>query len=332
MQNTQCETSILILNWNNYKLTLDCLESLLILNSKSYKVVVCDNKSSDGSFQEFIKWALRKQINIPNFFQMITADNIFSNEFDDQGSLITFIQNGSNGGYAAGNNIGIQYILKNTKSLYIWLLNNDTVVHPDALKFLVECAGKDRTIGICGSTILNLDSTDRIQVLGGGKYNKLLGTTKNIGQDTVYRKGHIDTSEILAEIDYIYGASMLVSREFIEEIGLLCEDYFLYYEELDWAYRAKNKFKLDYAPESIVYHREGSSIGSSYNFKNRSSTSEFYSLRNRIIFTSKYNPIFLITVYISLLAIIFVKLFRGNYKSCKYIIMLLFNPTLRIVP
>src|SRR5690606_28850584 len=90
-------------------------------------------------------------------------------------------------------------------------------------------------------------------------------------------------------IDYVVGASMLVPRSFLQEVGLLCEDYFLYYEELDWIYRGKEKkWTIDWCESSLVYHKEGGSIGSSANPKKRSVFSEINNFKSRHIFVKKF--------------------------------------------
>jgi GT2 family glycosyltransferase len=99
-----------------------------------------------------------------------------------------------------------------------------------------------------------------------------------------------DAKTIETEMAYVVGASMLVRRSFLEQVGLLNEEYFLYFEELDWAIRALGRFTLAYSPLSVVYHKEGRSIGSSSRREERSSASERYAARNRIIITKKYFP------------------------------------------
>ena len=91
-------------------------------------------------------------------------------------------------------------------------------------------------------------------------------------------------------MNYVEGASMLVTRQFLEEIGIMCEDYFLYFEEADWAIRAEGRFKLAYAPESIVYHKVGGSIGTSSNPAKKSYTCDYFNIRNRLLFTRRFYP------------------------------------------
>lgn len=117
-----------------------------------------------------------------------------------------------------------------------------------ALTYLVKKAKRNPKIGLCGSLLHYYYEPERVQAING-VYNKYFATSQ------------YNTSILsLKPIDYVVGASMLISKEFIEDIGLLSEEYFLYYEELDWVMRAKGKYIQAYATESIVYHKEGATI------------------------------------------------------------------------
>jgi GT2 family glycosyltransferase len=128
-----------------------------------------------------------------------------------------------------------------------------------------------------------------VQALGGYTYDRWTAR----GWPIRDQNGHPvpSTAQVVDEhLDYVVGASMLISRAFLETVGLMEEDYFLYFEELDWALRAKGRFRLTYCPNSIVYHKEGGSLGSSSTPRNRSVTSEYYWTRNRIHFTMRFYP------------------------------------------
>lgn len=270
---------IVLLNWNGWRDTDACLNSLAALNYSNFRVVVVDNASSDGS--EGRLRALHPEL--------------------------TLLQSGANLGFAGGNNIGLRYALANGAA-YVWLLNNDTLVEPDALGELVQKMRGNPALGLCGSTLLYEAQRDTVQALGGARYNRWLGTVAHIGQHQPFRsdidtdRGSMDEVAVERQLDYLIGASTLVSRAFLEEVGLLQEDYFLYFEELDWAARAKGTFGLGYAAKSLVYHKEGSSIGGSDAAKDsKSYTSDFYSLRNRVRFTKRFYPYALPSVYGGLL-------------------------------
>ena len=126
-------------------------------------------------------------------------------------------------------------------------------------------------------------------------------------------------------MNYVEGASMLVSRQFIDEIGLLCEDYHLYFEEADWAIRAKGRFKLGYAPQSVIYHKIGGSIGTSSNPANMSYISDYFNVRNRILFTRKFYPVALPTVYLVLFGSMFLRIMLGKLDRAAMILKLMFG-------
>ena len=107
---------------------------------------------------------------------------------------------------------------------------------------------------------------------------------------------------------------MFVKKEFIDEIGLMSEEYFLYYEELDWAYRCKGKYKITCAIDSVVYHKEGKSTGGRINKNNKSYTSDYYNIRSRLIFSHKYLRKYLFFVYLGLFVTIINRIKRKQFN------------------
>ena len=260
---------IIILNWNNYQDSIDCIESLKALSKKNFKIVVVDNCSTDDSFQKLMRYAN-------------TNKDIF----------ISVYQSHKNGGYAYGNNYGINIALEDTNIHYIWILNNDTIVEPNSLESLIKKIQSDYQIGICGSTLIYEHDRRKVQAIGG-MYNKWLGTSSHVLNGELYSNQLCVLHERL-ELDYIVGASMLVTREFINKVGLLDERYFLYCEDLDWSTRAKrNSFKIAYAPDSIVYHKEGRTTkSSSYNVINsRNITIDKIFLRSSLLYSMRFQPL-----------------------------------------
>lgn len=282
---------IVVLNYNGWKDTLGCLDSLLQLDYDDYMIVVVDNASTDESEEKIAEWRNTKD-----------------------SALVKYIQAGKNSGFAGGNNVGIKYVMTNSDAKYIWLLNNDTIVDSKALSKLVEVMESNHKIGICGSKLVY--DWDRSRVQGyGAIYNKYTGNNISI---TNYNE--------IDKMDYVIGASMMVSRAFIEEIGLLSEEYFLYYEELDWALRAKSRYKLACAPGSIVFHKQGASIGgNTVHVMARSKLSDYYSVRNRILFTKKHYPWCLPTIYLGLVVAIINRICRGQWDRVGMIIRLMIN-------
>jgi len=308
---------VLILNWNGWADTIACLESVFQNTYSNFQVIVCDNGSTDGSREKIKQWANGSQKAVlpegmpageiglcskPISYAEVLVKDI-TNENNIVNAPLIFIEIENNLGFAGGVNIGLRFALAQKDFDYVWLLNNDTIIVKDSLTELVRTMNADASIGICGSKLMYYDAPDQIQALGG-KYNKFIGTSSHI----VEKKG-------LLNIDYVVGASMLVSKVFIEKIGLMQEDYFLYYEDLDWSMRGKKFFKLACNLNSVVYHKEGASAGGNTKDKNtKSKISDYYSIRNRVLFTKKYFIEYLPTVYLGLILTIVNRVRRKQYN------------------
>jgi hypothetical protein len=240
--------------------------------------------------------------------------------------VLFLIRNDENLGFAGGNNVGLRYVLARGDADYCWLLNNDTVVEPDALTHLVARMQQKTNIGICGSTIRLYHERTRIQALGGGHYFRWIGLPWHYGRFTRWRK-NVNLLRAESRMNYVEGASMLVSRQFLDEVGLLCEDYFLYFEEADWSIRAKGRFLLGYASQSIVYHKVGGSIGTRSNPAKKSYTCDYYNIRNRLLFTRRFYPAALPTVGLVLVGEILLRLCMGKWDRAAMIFRLLCGST-----
>lgn len=315
---------IILVNWNGRRDTVECLESLLLLEYPDFRIVVCDNGSSDDSLHEIKDWSDRNEIQSVEY-QRSEAEAGGSRGLDP---FLTLIRNDKNLGFAGGNNVGLRYALVRGDADYCWLLNNDTVVEPNALTHLVERMKQQSTIGLCGSTIRLYNDHVRIQALGGGHYCRWIGLPLHYGR--LFRwGGEINKQRAEAWMNYVEGASMLVSKQFLSEIGLLCEDYFLYFEEADWAIRAEGRFKLGYAPQSIVYHKVGGSVGTSSNPAKMSYTSDFFNIRNRLLFTRRFYPFAFPTVWLVIVGSLFLRLCMGKWDRAIMIYRLLFSSSNR---
>lgn len=310
---------IILVNWNGWHDTIECLESLLHLNYPEYKIVVCDNGSSDDSLQEIRTWADYRDVRYIEY-NSTDAEAGGSMAADPE---LTLIRNDENLGFAGGNNVGLRYAMARGDSDYCWLLNNDTVVEPDALTHLATRMQQQPVPGICGSTILLYHNRKRIQALGGGHYCRWIGLPWHYGRFTRWG-GEINHQRVETWMNYVEGASMLVSRQFLDEVGLLSEEYFLYFEEADWALRAGGRFKLGYAPQSIIYHKVGGSIGTSSNPATMSYTSDYFNIRNRLLFTRRFYPAALPTVWLVVVGALLLRLCLGKWDRAVMIFRLLY--------
>ncbi|MDG5469507.1 glycosyltransferase family 2 protein [Deltaproteobacteria bacterium IMCC39524] len=331
---------ILLLNWNNWPDTVECLESLLRIDYSDFRIVVCDNGSSDHSLEHIKDWADGKidvlvlgelqrysfpPVDKPVHFSELDrkAAETPDNESEESASL-TLIQNGANLGFAGGNNVGLRYALGKEDCDFVWLLNNDTVVDPGALKALVGRLKDKKAAGMCGSTLLEYDRPERVQALGGAYYSRWFAYAWHLGRFRK-RSERVDPSRIESWMDYVVGASMLVSKACLKEVGLMCEDYFLFFEEIDWAMRAKPLFSLAFAADSLVYHKVGASVGTSSHPGRKSIVCDFCNIRNRLFFTWKFFPWALPTVYVSLVGTLLSRALLGQWDRVRMILSLCLN-------
>jgi GT2 family glycosyltransferase len=158
-------------------------------------------------------------------------------------------------------------------------------VHRDALCALISRSQDDARIGMVGSTLRYYDQPNVVQALGGSLMEPATLVTRHIGAGLPVARLQIPAVEVERQMFYVVGASMLVSRRFIQEVGPMQEDYFLYYEEIDWAMRGREKFKLGYAADSHIFHKSGAS---SSKVLPAFSSNLYY--RNRIRFVTRFFP------------------------------------------
>jgi hypothetical protein len=244
-------TAIVILTWNNFEDTSRCLASISDLDYPSYVSIVVDNNSTDGSIE-------RLQADFP---------------------ACKFIRNRKNYGFAGGNNVGIKAAL-DMGCEFIWMINNDVVVETHALRKMVEHAEADPAVGIVGSKVYYFDDPGVLS-FAGGLVNKWTGVGSHIGIGEV-DEGQYDFPR---EVDYIIGCNLLIKRACVEDIGKLDESLFLYYEETDWAARAKQRgWKVFYVPVPGVWHRIGASSSQP------SLAMSYYLSRNRLYFVKRNYP------------------------------------------
>lgn len=313
---SQKKISVVILNWNNAGDTIDCIKSVLQSKNVDFNIVICDNASTDDSFSTIKSYLLSDEISFCDKKITLIDDFNSYNLLDVVDNSINLIQTGQNLGYAGGNNVGIKFSISLLNADYIWVLNNDTVVSPDALyNSLIYCENKK--IDVLGSKICYFSDRNVIQSLGG-YYNKWTMTTSNAYQNSTSDLV-IDCDEI-SKLDYLIGASLFVNKKVFDAVGLLCEDYFLYYEEIDFFNRIKNKFKFSICFDSLVYHKVGASTKSG-----KSDIADFCSVRNRLYIAYKFHPQSLFFTWISLFGVFINRLMRGEFKKAKNVFLIIFG-------
>ncbi len=270
------ETAVIILNYNGWIDTIECLESLE-LYTVGLLVIVVDNKSEDDSLKNIEEW-----INFPK-----------------KKNSYNLIKNSENSGFAAGNNKGINYALASDVA-YIWLLNNDTVIDKETYSALLQKCKNNRNLCICGSVIKYYNRSEIVQSFGGG-------TLLFFRASTSFCKNEDD------RLDYIMGASLFVPAEIIKSAGMLDERYFMYWEDVAFSYRVKSAgYNLVTANGSIIYHKESASIKRSIR---DNMFMEIHGLKGLILFfRENYPHIWIIPAFSGLIQKLFRRLisFRGN--------------------
>lgn len=292
------EVAIVVLNWNGWRDTIECLESLQRITYPNYYIVLVDNDSNNDSVEQIKAWAMGKIPVKSKYFEydqnskplqcidfneqeLISSKSLLKNKKVSKLCCkkdFVLIRATQNWGFAGGNNLGIRYSLDYGAD-YIFLVNNDTVVLPNTLTQLMGQVIKKSTIGIIGPKICFYSNSERIWS-AGGKLGFLRGTGYNLGMNTLDG----DQYNGLVHSTFITGCCMLIKRELIKDIGMLDSLYFLYIEDVDFCWRAINKgWELAVYLDAVIYHK----ISSSLNYKT-SSQAYFFS-RNRKYFSIKHH-------------------------------------------
>lgn len=236
------DLSIIIVNYNTCELLRNCLTSIFQSNSGiNFNVVVVDNASTDGS------------------------SSMVMSEF----SKVELISSTTNGGFAYANNLGLRHVGFDDKvppqpqsPRYALLLNPDTLLPANALAEMVKFMDEHPDVGVAGPKLVRLDGTldlacRRAFPTPEVSFYRMLGLSKLFPHSPKfgrYNMTFVDPDQLL-EVDSVVGAFMMVRREAIAQAGLLDETYFMYGEDLDWAYRIKEKnWKIFYNPAVTVTH------------------------------------------------------------------------------
>lgn len=219
---------IILVNWNGKADTLECLASLRRLSYSPCRIVVVDNASTDGSRE-----AIRSQY-----------------------PEVEILAMPENRRFAGGNNAGIRHALAGNADL-ILLLNNDTTVDSEMLRFLVCAIESHPEAGMVAPKIYYYD-TKNLLWYAGGVLSFWTGTMHHIGIREEDR-GQYDAP---GDTGYASGCCLLTSREVLERIGLLDESYFMYTEDADWSIRARRAgYRILFEPSAKVWHKISVSAG-----------------------------------------------------------------------
>jgi GT2 family glycosyltransferase len=269
--------AIILVNWNGYEYSRQCLESLRLCTYRHFKIILIDNASHDNSGKKLAE------------------------EFPE----VIFHQNNSNLGFTGGNNVGLKLALASDFE-YSLLLNNDTIVEPNFLEQLINYMEDNDTCAAVQPKIFYLHNKALLWN-AGGKFHSWIGISRTIGL------GKSDSAKYanIQSTDWISGCCMLIKNSVVEQVGLLDENFFAYYEDVDWSLRIRKAgYHLTYIPQSTIYHAAGASVKRDIriNEGNLNPVIHFYDTRNHLYLLRKHHKGFKL----------FINLIFQLFKICGY--------------
>jgi GT2 family glycosyltransferase len=244
--------SIITINYNQPAVTEELLCS--IFNTNTYteiEIIVVDNASKIDP--------------VPDWRKRFPA--------------VRFIRSEKNLGFAGGNNIGIQQATGD----YFFLVNNDTEFTPSLIQTLVEVLENNAGVGIVSPKMKYFDKPAMLQYAGFTPMNYFTVRNKCIGQFAI---DNAQFDHLTGPTGFAHGAAMMIRREVTIKVGLMDENFFLYYEEMDWCERIKRSgYEVWVCMQALIYHKESVSVGKTSPLK------EYFMNRNRLLFLRKNTDI-----------------------------------------
>jgi GT2 family glycosyltransferase len=274
---------VVVVNYNGWRDTIECLESVLRSDYPAVRVIVCDNASTNDSVDRILAWArgdeaIRASGALTAMMMPPVPKPIAVRVIDGEGQHpsdvgLTLVRLPSNLGFAGGNNAGMR-IASVTNDGYVLLFNNDAIMSPGAIRAMVDVASGDSTVGAVGATILQYHSPEQIETLGGATIGRRTGLVLAIGENAARSAARPDT----VRMDYVIGCCLLVPSSVVRRVGLMAEHFFLYGEDADWCLRMTQAgYTLAYAPAAEVWHKGGGSV------VHRSVMHDYYAVRGTLM-------------------------------------------------
>lgn len=268
---------VVILNYNGFEETSNCIESICSGSDKKLEIVIVDNCSPDGSGDR-----LR---------------NMFTEHH--------FLQSGRNGGYGFGVNIGIRYALEQNAEA-ILVMNNDITVGPGFLEPMVDTLLSNERIGIVSPKVVYRHDPEKIYCAGGEvNYHTCSAVAKYQGNVSA------EYGNIPRVIEFAEGCCLLVRSSVFRKIGLFPEQYFMYFEDIHFSFDVRKQYMIQYQPRSLIYHKSGAGTKwSAY-----TELYNYYYTRNRIIFFSRFQLLYVIYMILFSITVVFMKSLTVIFSS-----------------
>lgn len=242
--------SIISVNFNQIQVTLELLESLRKISFRDFEIILVDNGSIENSA------------------------HLISEKYHE----VNYIFSEKNLGFSGGNNLGIRA----SKGEYLFFVNNDAEVTEGCIETLLQLFNSFPSLGIVSPRICYdpklTNNQQIIQYAGATHIHPMTARNEILGEKQI-DQGQFTVAQ---ETAYVHGAAMMTKREVIENVGVMPEEFFLYYEELDWSEQIRNAgYKVYVEPNALVFHKESLAVGKNSTLKT------YYHTRNRILFVRR---------------------------------------------
>ncbi|OIR12123.1 N-acetylglucosaminyl-diphospho-decaprenol L-rhamnosyltransferase [mine drainage metagenome] len=247
------------------------------------KVSIITVNFNHSHITEELLISVAKENQYPNI-EIIVVDNGSKinplPEWEEKYPHVIFIRSEKNLGFAGGNNIGI----KAAKGDYLFFVNNDTEFTEGLIDKLVDTLDKNKNVAVVSPKIKYFDQPQMLQYVGYTEMNYFTARNKQLGQ---FEKDNGQYDNIIAKTGFAHGAAMMVKREAIDKAGTMAENFFLYYEEMDWCDHIKHAgYEIWVNTNALIFHKESVSVGK------KSALKEYFMNRNRILFIRRNAPFF----------------------------------------
>jgi len=324
--------SIIILNWNGWEDTIECLESVYQITYPNYDVIVVDNGSENESVEKIKEYASGNLPTQSSFFKysweskpidvLEYSREEFESEIRDErynlsassNKRLILIKNGKNFGFTEGNNIAMRYALKTLTPDYILLLNNDTVVDKNFVGGLVLVANQSNQTGVVGPVVFHYDQPAQLQE-SAGRICMWTGRRSFIHSTDSY-----NSTDFAINVDFVSGVCFLVHTEVVKKVGMFDPEYFAYVEDVDWCYRICQKgYHVIYTNKAKIWHKGSSSTGGGYN-----RTVMYYIFRNNLLFMRKNGKLRHLPSYIVVSGLYFaIRLLKTIFDQPQNVVIIL---------
>lgn len=289
MASDRTKLVVLIVAYRNPDDIQRCLRSLAASDWQEFEIFVCENGGKDA-FETLAAALIDQERMLPCIQDADDAvdapggrfGSVFKCRFQNRAVIVRLGLATDNLGYGGGINAWLERLLDTGGWEAVLVLNPDTEVHDSCLTEFMSKA--DQGFGMIGGTLVFDHAPDKI-INYGLRWSPVTGRVLAVGRNLA--AGTSPTAEVLSRIDSISGACVLVTRAFIEDVGLMAEDYFLYMEDIDWG-RRRGKHRIGFAERAIIRHVGGTAIGSAIDPRNQSFLSVYLSARNSILFARRW--------------------------------------------